>query len=73
MATQLFLTALIACSTGQATCDSYSVADITYVNVCGVVPIEQKERLGSLPPRKFDATVDGQEYVLTLNAFCEGM
>jgi hypothetical protein len=71
MTTQLLLAALVACSTGQATCDSYSVEDVTYVNICGVVPIEQKEELGKQPSKSSGVKIDGNLYILTMDAFCE--
>ena len=38
MLEQLFLTAIITCSTGHAVCNSYELEEFTRVEVCGVVP-----------------------------------
>jgi len=73
MITELFLTAVITCSTGQAACSSYEVGDMTYVNVCGVIsttkPADSEEKY---EPREFDASIDGKPYTLTIAPYCEG-
>ena len=71
MITELLLTALITCSTGQATCTSYETPDHTRVDVCGILPDEKRE---SIPPgasRSFTGTLDGEAYVVTISPFCE--
>jgi len=73
MVTELFLTAVITCSTGQAACSSYEVGDTTHVNVCGVIsttkPFDADEKY---EPREFDVTLDDKSYTLTIAPYCEG-
>ena len=74
MLEQLFLTAIITCSTGQAACSSYEVGDMTYVNVCGVIsttkPFDADKKY---EPREFDVTLDDRPYTLTIAPYCEDM
>jgi len=73
MITELFLTAVITCSTGQAACSSYEVDDMTYVNVCGVIsttkPADSDKQY---EPRTFDVTLDDKPYTLMIAPYCEG-
>ena len=73
MELELFLTALITCSTGQATCSAYEVNNITYVSVCGVVPNELREDFLDVPPRVFEADFDGDWHHITISPLCEGV
>ena len=73
MLTELFLTSLIACTTGTATCSSYQTNDVTYVSVCGVVHEKYKEEFGETEAREFEAEIDGIMYDLTILPFCEGV
>ena len=73
MELELFLTAVIACSTGQATCSSYDVGDKTYVSVCDVIHEKYKEDFGETGLKVYEANIDGQDYELTITAFCDGV
>jgi len=73
MTIELFLTAIIACSTGQATCSSYDIGDMTYVSVCDVVHERYKDDFDGDDERTFKANIDGDDYELKISAFCEGV
>lgn len=61
----ILVAAVIACSTGQATCTAYELEDYTLVHVCDIAPEETGQK-------KLRATVDGQHFVITLDAQCVG-
>lgn len=73
MITELFLAAVITCSTGQAICSSYEIDDMTYVNVCGIISTSKpSDNTNVYEPREFDVTLDNNEYTLVIEPFCEG-
>jgi len=71
MLEQLFLTAIITCSTGQAVCNSYELEEFTRVEVCGVVPEDQRDQVGHNEPRVFRGVLDGKMHVVSIRPFCE--
>lgn len=71
MLAEFFLTALITCSTGQALCSSYEMDDHIRVEVCGILTEEARERVSADSTRRFEATLDGETYIVSIHPFCE--
>jgi hypothetical protein len=71
MLAEMFLTAVITCSTGQATCSSYEMDDHTRVEVCGILTESSEGRVSPDAVRQFSATLDGEQYVVTIRPFCK--
>ena len=71
MITELFLTAVITCSTGQAICSSYETEDSIRVSVCGILTDDAKGDVPSDSERIFQATLDGKIYMVSIRPFCE--
>lgn len=71
MITELFLTAVITCSTGQAMCSSYEFEDYTLVSVCGVLSDDAKDKVDTNSVRTFKGILDGTEYRVEISPFCE--
>jgi hypothetical protein len=61
----ILVAAVIACSTGEATCTSYDLEEYTLVHVCDIAPDETGQK-------KIRATVKGEHFVVTLDAQCVG-
>lgn len=64
MMTELLLTAVVFCSTGDATCNSYELDEYTLVHVCDIAPEEEGSQ------RKIRGFIDGKAYVVTIDAKC---
>lgn len=71
MIAELFLTAVITCSTGQATCSAYEMADHTRVEVCGILSESSEGRVNPDAVRQFEGRLDGTDYVVTIRPFCK--
>lgn len=64
MIAELLLTAVVMCSTGEATCTSYDLDQYTLVHVCGIAP-----ELGD-SQKKVRGFINGHPYVVTIDARC---
>lgn len=73
MELQLFLTALITCSTGQAACTSYDTPDTTFVSVCDVLHERYREEYQGVAPRIFEVELDGRRHVVLISPFCKSI
>jgi len=60
---QLLLAAIIACSTGQATCSSFETDTYTHVQVCDVTPNQSGKR-------EVLVNLDGKPHLLVLKGQC---
>jgi len=72
MLTELFLTGMILCSTGHATCSSFDAGDYTQVNICGIVPDSYSGDLTADDVRRIEANIDGKEYLVEIRPLCQG-
>lgn len=71
MPAELFLTAVITCSTGQAMCSSYELEDYTMVSVCGVLSEDARDKVDDDSVRRFEGILDGTTYRVEIRPFCE--
>jgi len=72
MTTELFLTAMILCSTGHATCSSFDAGDYTQVNICGILPDNYSGELTADDVRRVSANIDGKQYEVAIRPLCQG-
>jgi len=72
MMTELFLTAMILCSTEHATCSSFDAGEYTQVNICGIVPDNYSGDLTADDVRQVEANIDGNEYFIEIRPICQG-
>mgnify|MGYP006285710395 CR=1 FL=1 len=71
MLAEFFLTALITCSTGQATCSFYEMTDHTRVEVCGILTEDARDRVSPDATRTFEAYLADEKYIVSIHPFCE--
>ena len=64
MIAELLLTAVVFCSTGEATCTSYTLDEYTLVHVCDIAPEHEGRQ------RKVRGFINGEAYVVTIDAKC---
>jgi len=62
--TDLILAALIACSTGDATCTAHDAGAHTVVYICDVAPSQTGQK-------RIPVNLDGRLHVITIAARCE--
>jgi len=62
--TDLILAALIACSTGDATCAAHDAGAHTVVYICDVAPSQNGQK-------RVPVNLDGRLHVVTIAARCE--
>jgi len=72
MLTELFLTAMILCSTEHATCSSFDAGEYTQVNICGIMPDNYSGDLNASDVRRVEANIDGDEYQIEIRPLCQG-
>lgn len=62
--TELILAALIACSTGQATCTSHDAGAHNVVYICDVAPSQTGQK-------RIAVNMNGRLHVINISARCE--
>ena len=72
MLTELFLTAMVLCSTEHATCSSFDAGEYTQVNICGILPDDYSGDLDADNVRRVEANIDGNEYLVEIRPLCQG-
>jgi len=72
MTTELFLTAMILCSTEHATCSSFDAGEYTQVNICGILPDNYSGELTADDVRRVSANIDGKQYEVAIRPLCQG-
>jgi len=72
MLTELFLTGMILCSTGHATCSSFDTGEYAQVNICGILPDDYSGDLTAADVRRIEANIDGKEYLVEIRPLCQG-
>lgn len=73
MAAELFLTALITCTTGQALCTYHDLNTHKLVRVCGVLQDYHRESVSPDVNRSFRVDYEGEIYVVSISPFCESL
>lgn len=71
MLAEFFLTALITCSSGQASCSSYELEDHVRVDICGILTDESRGRVSPDAVRTFEAVLNGTDHIVTIRPYCE--
>ena len=72
MMTELFLTAMIMCSTEHATCSSFNAGGYTQVNICGIIADNHSSEFDADDVRRVEAIIDGKNYKVAIRPFCQG-